>query len=837
MLRQPQGNFIGTNPNLDLGLGNQRNGVLFTGGAHDNTVGSLLTLANNTIANNTANGVRVDSGNRNAILGNSFFNTTLDPISLAPGANANVQRPRVDVAYQDDLNGITVEGRVFGTPGATYEVQIYFDHFGGLGGEGRYNEVIDTFSVTLGPSGQATYREHLNWIQVDPNGLVRATVTCDNNTSELSPPIHLSRLEEVNLVLDATASDPVGKGSDVVLIINVNNLGPANAANATTEAQIPPGWVFVSANNPAGTFSTSGRTVVFNNSLNKGQSANMTTTFRAPTASGNYPIYVRTFSPSQNDGDTRDNFSTPEVFVLLGSNPTDVEVRFTSAPAAVDARQTYTVEMEVRNNGPNAATGVLVTGEAGGNLNQILTSLGTPTIIGHLFSIDLGTLLPGTVVPVALLMTSQDAGDLDSFTAIARSTTDDFYPGNNVTSAQVNVRPPRLVSVPPGPSDPVDALILQWPDSSGWVLEQASTLGTPPPWTPVPESQIQTVPPNRRHVTTHGGIERFFQSRRRGPPNPFCKLHQVAMVGDDFVYLQSGVGLAEVTFNGATQPQYFNLSVNSSWVVQNIPVLNRMGADVAQTVHFHFPLGPFGEPVSEVNGGFSLTPDPLGAQPPSNSTFPVAPFLEKLFTGQKDENLEFGPPSNLVGGTVVRQSTGLASFPNREQGNNECAPGAILNSLNFLNEHFSLFIDPAELSMDKIKAAIGWDPDGAPVGDDPKNAIWVQKKQQYMAAKRFPIVTTVTENPQEAMNALSNRCDVEIRMTGHVAAVVGMTDLGNNRYSVDLAHDLRQGEKGGNFVETIVLDLNKNKQKLFFRMDGSNWSPDFRVFVIECPSF
>ena len=123
----------------------------------------------------------------------------------------------------------------------------------------------------------------------------------------------------------------------------------------------------------------------------------------------------------------------------------------------------------------------------------------------------------------------------------------------------------------------------------------------------------------------------------------------------------------------------------------------------------------------------------------------------------------------------------------------------------------------------------------APVGADPKNAIWVQKKQQYMAAKGFPITTTVTEDPQMALNAVSNRCDVEIRMTGHVAAVVGMTDLGNNRYSLDLAHDLLQGEDGGNFVETIVLDL--NQKKLFFRMEGSNWTPDFRVFVIECPSF
>ncbi|HEY6565103.1 MAG TPA: hypothetical protein VIY86_11435, partial [Pirellulaceae bacterium] len=405
-----QGNFIGTNPNEDLNLGNLRNGVLITSGAHDDTIGGLVPNAGNTIANNLLNGVRIDSGNRNGVLGNTFVNTELEPVSVAVGANANVQPPEVEVTYRDNSGGTILEGHFTGIPNTVYQVQVTQMAYTSAFSTTEKLYVLGTFSVTTDGLGNASYIQSLPG-GPDPNGgALRTSLTCDNNTSEFGPVIPVSGINDVNLVLDASATDPVAKGSNVVVIINLDNLGPANTGAANTEVQIPPGGVFVSAANPGGTASASGQTVIFVNSLNKGQSANMTTTFRAPTVSGNYPINIRTFS-TQNEGDSRDNINSLPLLVLTGSNPTDVGVRFASAPASVAVGQSHSIEMQVGNFGQNVATGVQLLGEAGADIIQILTSLGTPTILGRSFLIDLGTLLPGTVVPITLFVTSPDAGD------------------------------------------------------------------------------------------------------------------------------------------------------------------------------------------------------------------------------------------------------------------------------------------------------------------------------------------------------------------------------------------------------------------------------------------
>lgn len=51
--------------------------------------------------------------------------------------------------------------------------------------------------------------------------------------------------------------------------------------------------------------------------------------------------------------------------------------------------------------------------------------------------------------------------------------------------------------------------------------------------------------------------------------------------------------------------------------------------------------------------------------------------------------------------------------PNQEVGNNECVPGAISNSLKFLQMQ-GLKLPDDKISIDAIKPATGWTPAGAP---------------------------------------------------------------------------------------------------------------------------
>ena len=835
VLNRLEGNFIGDTITAETTVSNGNGGIQFTSQASSNIVGGLVRAADNSIAFNGGPGVHVASGRANTIFGNRIHNNTGKPILLAPGANDNTQPPVLDYAY---AGSVVVKGTISDAahPGTDCIVEVFVEL---LSPFGPFPVPIGSFPAHTDASGNATFNETIAGDFDDPSIIgVFTTVTCGGSTSEYSTSLRLGSSTDVNLVIDAVVTDPVEKSGNVLLTLTVKNKGPAPANNATIEVSSPPGATHVSAANPSGTVSTFGQIVKFINNLNAGDEAVMTANVTAPNQAGVFPFYVLAYSPTQNDSDKRDNGNTALVYVQPSAGATDVGVTISGPASPVSAGQTYTVTVLVKNNDlVNPAAGVQLRGEVGAPVSNATSSHGTVPVQGRAISTDIGTLAPGQTATITLTLVGGGGGfaGSESFNMVASSMTEDYFLGNNLAALAVPSRAPLLSAPPPGPGDPFDTFTVTWPNDPGLALEQTLSLNPPRVWTTVPENQIQTVPPIRRHVTTRSGSQRFFRHHRKGPSAPVVRLRQVAMNGNGISFPYSGWGSVELTHNGALPVQYFNLSVNGSWVVQNVPVLRRFGADAEQTVHFKCPLGTFGQPLVQVNAGHSLTPGTLVSAPPSNVAVPVGLTVERLFPGEDTDTLEYGTPRNLVGGAVVRQSTGLPSFPNREQGNNECAPGAIVNSLSYLNEHFSLFIDPAEFTMDKIKAAIGWHPGGAPVGADPVNATWVQKKDQYMRAKGFPISTTVIVDPQAAMNSLSNRCDVEIRMKGHVAAVVGMTDLGNNRYSIDLAHDLDQGAAGGNIVETIVLDM--NEKKLFFRMDGSNWSPDFRAFVIECPGF
>jgi hypothetical protein len=59
--------------------------------------------------------------------------------------------------------------------------------------------------------------------------------------------------------------------------------------------------------------------------------------------------------------------------------------------------------------------------------------------------------------------------------------------------------------------------------------------------------------------------------------------------------------------------------------------------------------------------------------------------------------------------------------------------------------------------------------------------------------------------------------------------VLGIDDLGGERYAVHVAHDLDQGQEGGLVNETWIHDTNLNL------MFGNGWSHTFLRFLIQSP--
>ena len=57
------------------------------------------------------------------------------------------------------------------------------------------------------------------------------------------------------------------------------------------------------------------------------------------------------------------------------------------------------------------------------------------------------------------------------------------------------------------------------------------------------------------------------------------------------ITLNSDWGVVDLSYIGSSEILYFNLTVNGSWQIQNIPVLSSEGVGYPQTQSFWFDLG------------------------------------------------------------------------------------------------------------------------------------------------------------------------------------------------------------------------------------------------------
>ena len=97
---------------------------------------------------------------------------------------------------------------------------------------------------------------------------------------------------------------------------------------------------------------------------------------------------------------------------------------------------------------------------------------------------------------------------------------------------------------------------------------------------------------------------------------PSVSFRQLDFKLDDGRHNNSPWGRAALTYLGVGGIVYFNLVVDGRWVVVNFPVTSPEGADVRQTLDFHFDLGSGdGKNVSQLKYAFALTEGRLATAP------------------------------------------------------------------------------------------------------------------------------------------------------------------------------------------------------------------------------
>lgn len=304
-------------------------------------------------------------------------------------------------------------------------------------------------------------------------------------------------------------------------------------------------------------------------------------------------------------------------------------------------------------------------------------------------------------------------------------------------------------------------------------------------------------------------------------------------------------GGVEITFPANPNTLYLNLTITAAgvttpWQIQNAP-LSSIGTGLQKRL-LTFDIGNPGINVPTMGYGYTLTLSPIFSPPPVNQSTTVADLNYRIYSGMNYTTgnlnlITFKVAVPYVGGIVVARGKISDSARNQNCGLNECVPAAISNSLQYLDSVHHLNIPDNEISIDSMKKASGWGPDGAP------RDTWAAMKRAYMEAHGIPITTRekLVNYLPNLIEELDNNQDVKITIGWvdsaksfyHCAQVVSVELLSDGKYQITISHDLQQGVAGGTKTESGVYDPATNK---FVSGDLVGYDLGIYRIVIECPS-
>ena len=171
----------------------------------------------------------------------------------------------------------------------------------------------------------------------------------------------------------------------------------------------------------------------------------------AGTASGTKITNTSSIAPTTNDVNPANNTAMSSVFV---GSPTqsDVAIVKTAAPEPVDQGTTLTYTLQITNNGPGVAQGVMVSDPLPVpqvTFVSVSTSQGTCTQAGGTVSCNIGTVSVGGLVTVTINTTAAmfSSSSLASNTATVTSTTSDPNPSNNFSTTNSTIQAPTAVQL------------------------------------------------------------------------------------------------------------------------------------------------------------------------------------------------------------------------------------------------------------------------------------------------------------------------------------------------------------------------------------------------------
>jgi hypothetical protein len=314
--------------------------------------------------------------------------------------------------------------------------------------------------------------------------------------------------------------------------------------------------------------------------------------------------------------------------------------------------------------------------------------------------------------------------------------------------------------------------------------------------------------------------------------------HQLTFDLDGVVTERTDWGGVSLTFDGYSTLMYFNLTVDGSWQVQNMPLMSTFGPGLEHTVRTRFDLGcAVGDTVASVSYGYDITTSPLASAPLETYVVEVTEASVRIGNAGRDvtDFMTIPPPAEpMVCGLIEIWPIWLErGFWNQPCGDNECAPTAVSNSLLWLNFRHGLGIDPAELTIAKMKTATGWEADGCWIWHEETHDAWWETKAAYMEEHNLPITTRKFDpaDIDDVIQEMNDGQDVELEANGHTVMVTSIAKVaGDDKYVVTYAHDPQQNNNPDDpTIEQGTWDQSEN------RWTGSAPGNRINYFVVECP--
>jgi uncharacterized repeat protein (TIGR01451 family) len=309
-------------------------------------------------------------------------------------------------------------------------------NLGALANNGASQTIILTVRPTLpGPIVNAAV---VSATETDPNP--------SNNISNLTTAINAAPPETTAdlAVTQSVTPIPGIVGQDLVYTIVVTNAGPSVATGVTLQNTLPTGTTFVSASEtPLG---APGPNLTFNlGDLAQGATRTIMIIVQ-PTQTGNVTNVATATSPTPDNNQGNNTSSLTTNVVMPSTQTADLALTLTTLPSPAVAGQLVYYIFTVTNNGPDTATGTVLTQTLPTGATFVATS-GPADVANGVVTANLGDIAPGASVSFAVAVLPTAAGTLGGQASVTTTATDP-NPDNSTLNPVVMVNPAMPVVAP-----------------------------------------------------------------------------------------------------------------------------------------------------------------------------------------------------------------------------------------------------------------------------------------------------------------------------------------------------------------------------------------------------